>query len=110
MDYGNVLEGLSLCGYLFPFATKPDLLDTSGHGMTELLKAEREMFEPYPNIRLPLELKGREDGSLVDPAAPFNPHSIDDILGYRRMQHNMKGDHNFNFNFILPKVNTDYIR
>ncbi|WAR03123.1 ALX1-like protein [Mya arenaria] len=63
---------------------------------TDLLKVDRGMFEPYPGLRLPLEMKGREDGQgcgdrggLGDPGA-FNHHSIDDILGYRRMQENMK--------------------
>lgn len=52
------------------------------------------MFDSYSGMRLPLDgLKPREDmcsdRTLSDQMA-FNHHSIDDILGYRRMQENMK--------------------
>ena len=53
------------------------------------------MFDTYGGIRLPLEaMKGRDDmcpdGRGSD-QNPYNHHSIDDILGYRRMQESMKG-------------------
>lgn len=60
----------------------------------DFLKSERAMFESYTGMRLPLEsLKPREDicsDRSISDQIQFNHHSIDDILGYRRMQENMK--------------------
>jgi hypothetical protein len=62
---------------------------------TDFIKAERAMFDSYGGLRLPLDaMKTRDDlcsdRTLSDQGA-YNHHSIDDILGYRRMQENMKG-------------------
>ena len=67
----------------------------------ELMKLDKGMFENY-GLRIPLEpMKGAEDlcgdRNSVDPdsldarQAGYNHHSIDDILGYRRMQESIKG-------------------
>lgn len=62
---------------------------------TDFIKAERTMFDSYGGLRLPLDaMKTREDlcsDRALSDQGPFNHHSIDDILGYRRMQENMKG-------------------
>lgn len=62
------------------------------------------MFDTYGGIRLPLEatMKGRDDlcpDGRVSDQNPYNHHSIDDILGYRRMQESMKGKKNLSVNF-----------
>lgn len=63
---------------------------------TDFIKAERAMFDAYGGLRLPLDsMKTREDlcsDRQVNEQSPYNHHSIDDILGYRRMQENMKGN------------------
>lgn len=62
-----------------------------------MLKVDRVMFDAgYPGLRLPLDaMKGREDlcgdRNLSSDQGTYNHHSIDDILGYRRMQESMKG-------------------
>lgn len=62
---------------------------------TDYIKTDRTMFDSYGGLRLPLDaMKGRDDLCLDRPLSdqnPYNHHSIDDILGYRRMQENMKG-------------------
>lgn len=61
---------------------------------TDFLKAERTMFDSYAGLRLPLDgMKTRDDICSDRPMTDqtsYNHHSIDDILGYRRMQENMK--------------------
>ena len=67
----------------------------------DLMKLDKAMFDNY-GLRLPLDqMKGHEelcaDRTGTDPESgdgrhgTYNHHSIDDILGYRRMQESIKG-------------------
>ena len=67
----------------------------------ELMKLDKAMFDNY-GLRLPLDqMKGPEDlctdragsdpESIDGRQGVYNHHSIDDILGYRRMQESIKG-------------------
>ncbi|KAH3883873.1 hypothetical protein DPMN_007841 [Dreissena polymorpha] len=64
--------------------------------MTDMLKMDRVLFDAgYPGLRLSLDaMKGRDDlcgdRNLSSDQGSYNHHSIDDILGYRRMQESMK--------------------
>lgn len=65
---------------------------------TDLMKVDsRGMFDNYNGLRLPLDaMKVREELCSDRPVSDqtlqgYNHHSIDDILGYRRMQESMKG-------------------
>lgn len=66
---------------------------------TDFIKPDRTMFDSYAGLRLPLDgMKTRDDLCSERPLTDnttYNHHSIDDILGYRRMQENMKGSYHF---------------
>ena len=74
----------------------------------ELMKLDKAMFDNY-GLRLD-QMKGHEelcgDRNSVDPDSvdgrhgTYNHHSIDDILGYRRMQESIKGE------IFIPKLST----
>ena len=63
-------------------------------GGAELMKLDRVMFDSY-GLRLPMDpMKAREEmcaDRQMNDQVPYNHHSIDDILGYRRIQDTMKG-------------------
>ena len=96
------------CGFLRFDAAISELQVTMSTG--ELMKLDKGMFENY-GLRIPLEqMKGGEDlcgdRTSIDPdtidarQGGYNHHSIDDILGYRRMQESIKGWFLISFVFL----------